>query len=106
MSLANDAIDNFAMHIGEAEITSGVLVGQFLVIEPKQMQNRRVKIVHVHLVQHRFVPKLIGSPVGVASFRPATSQPNGETTTLPLVEAPGAMACGVGNQFQHLSRTR
>ena len=38
------------MHIREPEITSGVTIGQRLVIDPQQMQNRGMQIMHAHRV--------------------------------------------------------
>jgi hypothetical protein len=54
------------------------------VIEPKQMQNRRVQVVHVHAVLDRVPAELIGRAVGHPAFNPAAGQPHRETERMML----------------------
>ena len=35
------------MHVGQAEVAAGVAVGQLLVVEAQQVQDRRVQVVDV-----------------------------------------------------------
>src|SRR5438270_12515903 len=48
--LSNDAFDNFAMHVREAEISALEAVRQLQMIQPEQMQNGRIQIVNMHFV--------------------------------------------------------
>ncbi len=40
--LSQDLTDHSTMHIGQAEVTPGVAIGQLLMVEPHEMQNGRV----------------------------------------------------------------
>ena len=42
-----------AMDVGQSEVTAGMAVGEPLMVEAKQVQHRRVQVVHVHLVHGR-----------------------------------------------------
>jgi hypothetical protein len=44
----DDVVDDGAGHVGEPEIAPAVPVGELRVIDPEQVENRRVQIVHVH----------------------------------------------------------
>lgn len=66
------------MDIGQAEIAAGMAEGKVLVIEPKQMQKRGVKIVDMHLLVHCGETKLIGRSMDIPAFHPAACQPDCE----------------------------
>ena len=64
-----------SVDIGQAIIAAGVAVGEFLVIDAEQVQNRGVKIVHVHFVLRHRRADLVGAAVGDATLHSATRQP-------------------------------
>ena len=63
------------MHIGQAKITAGVTIRQLFMVEPHQVQNRRVKIVHVHGVGFDSISNVIRLAVDDAALDSATCQP-------------------------------
>jgi len=52
------------VHIGQPEIAAGVAVGELLVVEPEQVQDRRVQVVDVDRVLDRLEPELVGRANG------------------------------------------
>jgi hypothetical protein len=54
-----DVGDDVAVHIGEAEVAVSVAVGQSFVVQPAQMQDGGVQIVHRADVRHSMDTKLI-----------------------------------------------
>src|SRR5579863_3517888 len=67
-----------ARYIGEPEIPAGVAVGEFLVIESEQVQQRRVQVMHVYLVLRGGEAELVGRSMDVAAFDAATGDPHRE----------------------------
>ena len=55
-------------HIGQAVIATAVAVGGTLVVDPHQVQNRRVKIIHVNRLLHGSHTMFIGRTVDVAAL--------------------------------------
>src|SRR5439155_15582746 len=49
-SSSEDLLNDFPVYVRQPEIPPLKSVGQFGVLEPKTMQNRRLKFVHVHAV--------------------------------------------------------
>ena len=52
-----------AAHVGQAVVAAGVAVGQPLVVEAQQVQDRRVQVVDVDLVLDRVPAELVGRAV-------------------------------------------
>ena len=48
--LGEDVLDHPAGHVCQPEVPAGVAVGQARVIQPHQVEQRRVQVVHVHRV--------------------------------------------------------
>ena len=67
-------VDDATFHIGQAEVATGVSVGQLFMIDSQQVQQRGVHIVHVDLVLNRFMPEFIGRPKGKTRFDTAATQ--------------------------------
>ena len=76
----NDFFHHAPAHIRQPEITAGISVGQFLVIQSQLIQDRRMKIVHVDFILHGAMTEVVGCAVGKAGLHTATGQPGGETT--------------------------
>ena len=51
------------MDVGQAEVAAGVAVGELLVVEAEQVQDRRVQVVDVDLVLDRLEAELVGRAV-------------------------------------------
>src|SRR5262249_41404786 len=48
-ALREDVLDHVALHVGQAHVAAGVAVGQPLVVQAEQVQDRRVPVVDVDL---------------------------------------------------------
>ena len=68
-----------AVDVGQPEVAAGVFVGQRLVIESQQMEDRRVQIVEVHAVFHRGNAVLVGRAIGRATLHASAGHPEGES---------------------------
>ena len=55
----DDGFNDVPVDVCEAEITASVAKGELFVIQPKQMEDRSVKIVHVDLVFDRLVTVIV-----------------------------------------------
>src|SRR3954469_23036763 len=64
--LSQDLPDYLAVHVGQAEVAAGVAVGELLVVEAHQVQDRRVQVVDVDRVLLRLEAELVGRAVGRA----------------------------------------
>lgn len=64
--------------IGEPEVAPLETVGETQVIDPEEMQHRRVKIVHMHGILDRGVAELVGGAMGDTSLDPASAEEHGE----------------------------
>lgn len=60
------------MDIGQSIITAAVTIGELFVVQPHEMHDGRVQIVHVHAVLHSAHSKVTGRPMGVPWLDPAT----------------------------------
>ena len=70
------------MHVGQTKIAAGVAVGQLLVIEAQQVQDRRVQVVDVNAALDRVPAKLVGGSVDVARFDAAASEAHREAVVI------------------------
>ena len=75
----NDVVNHLSMHIGEPEISPRVAIGQSFVIDPQEVEESGVKIVHADLVLDSEVAKVVGRPVDRAALHPPTGKPQSET---------------------------
>src|SRR6266540_1420463 len=69
---------DLAGDIGETEVASAVVVGELLVVEAHQVQDRRVQVMDVHAVLDGGDAELIGGAVNVATLDAASGQPHRE----------------------------
>src|SRR5262249_27812397 len=84
--LRKDLLDDVAEHVGESEIAARVAIGQLLVIDSEQMQDRRVQVVDVDLPLDGTVAVLVGRAVRETALDAAARQPGGEA--IRIVSAP------------------
>ena len=90
-------VDDMPVHICQAEIAPLVTIGQALMIDPQQMQDRGIQIVDVHRARRPFVlgglrlqrftvcisdvvAVVIGSTISDPRFDTPACHPNGETS--------------------------
>ena len=66
--LRDDIRNDLAVDVGQPEITPRVAVGQALVVEAHQSQQRRVQVVHVDGVIDGLEAELVGRAVDVAGL--------------------------------------
>ena len=64
------------MHVGQAEVAAGVAVGELLVVEAQQVQDRGVQVVDVDLVLDGLEAELVGRAVDVPPLHAAAGQPH------------------------------
>ena len=84
--LVDDSLD-----VGQPHVAAGVAIGQALVVEPEQVEDRRVQIVHVHRVLDGLVAELVGLAVGDPWLDAPAGQPEGEPLVV-VVAAVGVLA--------------
>ena len=70
------------MHIGQAEVSAAVAIGQAFVIETQQVQDRGVQVVDVDGVLGGHVAELIGVAVGETTFHAAAGEPHREASAV------------------------
>src|SRR5262245_15112767 len=71
----------------EALFLAVVMVDEFGVVEPEEVQQRGVIVVRADRIHDGLVPELIGCAVGHAAFDPAAGEPTAEA--LAIVITPG-----------------
>src|SRR5262245_61321074 len=91
--LRKQLVHHVSIYIREPEIAAGVAVSQLLVIEPQRVQQGGMQVVHVDLVHHSMMAKLIGLAVREAGFEAAAGEPDAEAGG--VVIAARAVALGV-----------
>src|SRR4051794_9471307 len=85
--------DDATVDVGQAEVAAGVAVGEGLVVEAEQVEDRGVEVVDVDGVGHGLVAEVVGGAVDVAPLDASPGEPHGETVV--IVVAPVHLA-GVG----------
>jgi hypothetical protein len=76
--LSQDFTDDVAVDVGQAALDAVVVDGQGFVVEPEQMQNGGVEVVHADGVLDRTMTKGIGGPIAEGGADPGSSQEDGE----------------------------
>ena len=64
------------VHVGEPEVAAAVAERQFLVVDPHQVQDRGVQVVHVHAVLDGIHPEFVGRSVNVSALHSAAGEPH------------------------------
>ena len=65
--------------VRESFTATGVIIGQALMVQAEQVQDRGMVICHLGATLDRPVTEVIGGPVGLASPDPATCHPDTKT---------------------------
>ena len=82
--LREDIFDDVTVDIGQPEVTTFITVREFLVIQPKEMENRRVEIVKMHAPLDGLETEVVSLTVGKARFYTAARHPGAEALLLVL----------------------
>ena len=70
------------MHVGQTEVSAGIAICQLFVIEAKQVQNRRVQVVHADRFIDSLEAKIVGRTVADASANTAAGHPDGKPVVI------------------------
>ena len=92
-----EVFDNVAVHVGEAEVAAGVVVGEAFVVEAEEVEDGGLEVVDVDLVLGDVEAEVVGFAVG-AGLGAAAGHEGGEG--LRVVVAAGLAAEG-GVGFDH-----
>ena len=93
-----DLADDAAVDVGQAEVAAGVAVGELLVVEAEQVQDRGVQVVDVDLVLDGLEAELVGRAVDVPPFTPPPASHIGEAVVVVVAAVDLAgVAAGVGS---------
>ena len=72
-------MDDVALDVGQTKMPPGLLIRQLRVIQAKGVEERRVQVMHVHLVDHRMMSKLVRLAVTDPALESAAGQPDRES---------------------------
>src|SRR5437667_8085429 len=80
--LCENIFYNFATHISQAEIASGVAVSELLVVKAKEMQHGGMEIMDVHRVLDGAISEFVSCAMDIAALHPAAGQPDGKAIVI------------------------
>ena len=103
LPLCNQVVNDASMNVGQAEVAAGVAVGELLVVEAEQVQDRGVQVVDVDRVLDGLEAELVGRAVDVAALDAAAGQPHREAV---VVVVAAVDLAGVGARVRQLDRRR
>src|SRR4051794_20917510 len=78
LASGDDLFHDVAVDVGQAEVAAGVAVGEALVIEAEQMQDRRVQVVYTRRLFDGLESEIVGRPVNRAAANSTAGQPDAE----------------------------
>jgi len=81
------------MNVGEPTFDTIVVDAQSFVIEAKNVENGRVKIIHRRDLFYGLIAKLIGRSVAVGRFNPSSGKPGGESSRAVIATARPFLKC-------------
>ena len=91
------------MHVGQAEVATGVAKCELLVIKAQAMQHRGVQVMHTHWVFDGFEADVVGCSIGRAAFDAATCQPDTES---PVIVISTGLWFTIAGQFHRRSSSK
>ena len=68
------------MHIGEAKAAPLETIGQSLVVDPQQVEESRMEIMHMNRIAHDIVAIFVSLPHGLTRLDAPTGKPHAEAT--------------------------
>src|SRR5688500_11094281 len=87
----DDFADDVARDVGQAEVAAGVAVGELLVVEAQQMEDRGMQVVDAGRVFLGLEAELVGRAIDGAATDAAAGQPDAEAVVV-VVAAKLALA--------------
>ena len=90
--LAQDLVQDLAMHVGQTPLDAVVIEAQSLVIETEQMENRGMQVMPRNRTLDRFPAEFIGGSECHSRFEPGSGHPAGEAVA--IVVAPWSNLIG------------
>ena len=85
------------MDVRQAKIPTRIVERQALVVEAHQVQNRRVKVVHVHAILDRLETELVSSAIDRTTFDAPTGHPHAKTVRVVVAPVRCYDGCAVGD---------
>lgn len=85
--LRQNLLHDAPLRVGQPELATAVAIGELLVVETEQVQDRGVEIVDRHLARYRFGADLIGRTVTIAGLHAAAGEPHGEAADIVIATA-------------------
>src|SRR5260370_5720660 len=76
--LCDQIVQNVAGDVGQAEIPAAITLGQLGVLNPEELEDGGVNIVHVDGFLDRLKAEIFGSAVDLAALHVAAGEPNGD----------------------------
>ena len=76
--LGEEFFYDMPVHVCEAEVTALELVSELRVVDPEEMQERRLEVVNMHRILHDVVAEVVGFAVHHAGLDAASGHPDAE----------------------------
>src|SRR6266480_2667763 len=78
MSLSNEVVNYIPGDVGQAEVSTTVMVGEFGVVNAQEVQNGCVQVVYMNRFVNDLEAEIIGGAVDESAFDAAAGHPHGE----------------------------
>src|SRR2546423_12429607 len=85
--LCEDFFDNGAGHICQTKVTSGIAIGEALVIQAQQMEDSRMEVVDMHRILRRAKTKLVGCAIDRPASDATPSEPDAKAVMIVVAPA-------------------
>src|SRR6266542_4519252 len=89
--LRQEALEDVAMHIGQAVVPTLEPESKPRVVQAEQVQQRGVQVVDMHWIGHHVETKIVGLPVDVARLHAAAGQPEAITAVVVVAAVVAAL---------------
>jgi hypothetical protein len=86
------------MHIGQAEVSTRMFVGKFLVIQTQLVQDGGMQVVEMNFVLDGIITIIIGGTVTDAGFNAPTRKPHCKAMRI-MIPAIATLGCGSPAEF-------
>src|SRR5260370_5888953 len=80
--LAHYISDHFARNVGQTKIAAAIPVCEPSMVQPKEVQNRRVEVVNMDRLLHGFEPKIVRGAVRHSAFHASSGKQHGKPMTV------------------------
>ena len=97
--LGEDFLDDFAVDVGEAEVSALGTVGEFGVVEAEEVKEGGVEVVDVDFVLHGVEAEFVGFAEGGTALDAAAGEPHGEGVGVVVAAVVAALDHGGAAEF-------